>query len=103
MAKVEGSSPFIRFSTDLRSARPRRVQRARRGGLRTRARDPRTCGEQRRVRTCVVVGLLVALLPWLSDEQSAFVAASSLAALCYSFALDVRDLARRRTMEGFTR
>ena len=60
---------------------------------------------RRRQAVCVVqvVGLIVALLPWLSNQQSAFVAASSLAALCYSFALDVRDLARRRTTEGFAR
>jgi len=58
---------------------------------------------RRRQTICVVqvVGLIVALVPWLSAPQSAAVAALSLGALCYSFAADVRLLARRRSTEGF--
>ncbi len=57
---------------------------------------------RRRQTVCVVqsVGLILALVPWLSDAQSATLAALSLAALCYSFAVDVRVLARRRYREG---
>jgi phosphatidylglycerophosphate synthase len=58
---------------------------------------------RRRQAICVVqvVGLIVALVPWLSAPQAAGVAALSLGALCYSFAVDVRFLARRRSTEGF--
>jgi phosphatidylglycerophosphate synthase len=51
---------------------------------------------RRRQAVCVVqvAGLILALVPWLSPSQAAAVAAVSLAALCYSFAVDVRWLAR---------
>ncbi len=57
---------------------------------------------RRRQAVCVVqvVGLVLALVPWLSPSQAASVAALSLAALCYSFAADVRGLARRRPTKG---
>jgi hypothetical protein len=57
---------------------------------------------RRRQAICVVqvVGLIVALVPWLPAPLAAAVAALSLGALCYSFAVDVRWLARRRSMEG---
>ena len=58
---------------------------------------------RRRQAICVVqvAGLIVALVPWLSAPQAVAVAALSLGALCYSFAVDVRVLARRRSTEGF--
>jgi len=58
---------------------------------------------RRRQAICVVqvVGLIVALVPWLTAPQATAVAALSLGALCYSFAVDVRFLARRRSTEGF--
>jgi phosphatidylglycerophosphate synthase len=57
---------------------------------------------RRRQAICVVqvVGLIVALVPWLSAPQATAVAALSLGALCHSFAVDVRFLARRRSTEG---
>lgn len=57
---------------------------------------------RRRQAVCVVqvAGLILALAPWLSAAQAAAVAALSLAALCYSFALDARALARRRSTQG---
>lgn len=57
---------------------------------------------RRRQAVCVVqvVGLILALVPWLSAVQAAAIAAVSLAALCYSFAVDLRWLARRRSTEG---
>jgi phosphatidylglycerophosphate synthase len=57
---------------------------------------------RRRQAICVVqvVGLIVALVPWLPATPAGAVAAMSLGALCYSFALDVRALARRRSTEG---
>lgn len=59
---------------------------------------------RRRQAVCVVqvVGLILVLVPWLPPALAAAVAAVSLAALCYSFAVDVLWLARRRTREGFT-
>ena len=57
---------------------------------------------RRRQAICVVqvVGLILALVPWLPAPQAAAIAALSLGALCYSFAVDVRGLARRRSKEG---
>ena len=60
---------------------------------------------RRRQAICVVqvVGLIAVLAPWWPDGVATALAAVALAALCYSFGVDVLDLARRRhSTEGVT-
>jgi phosphatidylglycerophosphate synthase len=45
------------------------------------------------------IGLIVCLVPWLPAPASAAIAAFSLALLCYSFGVDCRALAMRRSIE----